>query len=178
MGSEMCIRDSLSTGGTVWNPLCVIRTGPKNVAVQATTENFMTLFEIIRQSLHEQDCLGESEKRTPPRTLRRRKSNPHHPKGPPGERQYFVKSKNIWMTRTRGGETAPPGRNHLKNRRFLKKQTGNPTSGTTRPRPGAKKKVLTGGNKRSRIVISHDTAPQSGDEDADGDTDSDDLFSE
>ena len=67
---------NMSRGATEWHPLCVIRTGTKNVAMQSTTDNFTKLFELVRKCLDEQAALKESGVQTPVRTLRRRKKQP------------------------------------------------------------------------------------------------------
>ena len=96
---------NMSRGATEWHPLCVIRTGTKNVAMQSTTDNFTKLFEIVRQCLCEQAALKEAGVQTPVRTLRRTKSNPLHPRGPSDEREYYCKSKGIWIIKTRKAVT-------------------------------------------------------------------------
>ena len=182
---------NMSRGATEWRPLCVIRTGTKNVAMQSTTDNFTKLFEIVRQCLGEQAALKESGVQTPVRTLRRRKSNPHNPKGPAEERQYYCKSKGIWLTKTRKEVTTPPSgigncQKAGRNRVFRKSPTGNPmiTRGS-RPRPGNgtilrrhRPRPVT--SKRSQHVLASDPAPQSGDDDDDDDggSSSRDLFAD
>ena len=190
---------NMSRGATEWRPLCVIRTGTKNVAMQSTTDNFTKLFEIVRQCLGEQAAMKESGVQTPVRTLRRRKSNPLHtkgPKGPADERQYFSKAKGIWITQTRKEVATPPsgsvncqkaGRNRL----FRKSPTGNPmtskasagkrpTIPKSRPRPGKRTthhpQHVT--YKPSQRVLACDHAPQPGDDDDDGDSSSHDMFAE
>ena len=190
---------NMSRGATEWHPLCVIRTGTKNVAMQSTTDNFTKLFEIVRQCLGEQAALKESGVQTPVRTLGRRKSNPHHPKGPPEEREYYCKSKGIWITKTRKEVTTPPsgsGNGHKAgaNRLFRKSPTGNPmtskasagkspTIPKSRPRPGnrtiLRPQPVT--SKPSQRVLACDLAPQPGDDDDDDDdgaSSSHELFAE
>jgi hypothetical protein len=174
---------NMSRGATEWRPLCVIRTGTKNVAMQSTTDNFTKLFEMVRQCLCEQAALKESEVQTLVRTLRRRKSNPHHPKGPPNERQYYSKSKGIWITKTLKEETTPPSGSGThygagRNRRFLKSQTANPTSRSSGPRPGGKYRCPPGTKKSKQRVLSGDADPEPGDDDDDCASSSHDLFSE
>ena len=176
----------MSRGGLDWHPLCMIRTGTNNVSMQYTAENFTKLFEIVHQCLREHAALKEEDVTTPVRMLRRRKSNPQHPKGPPESRQYFSTSKGIWMTKTRKEVTTPPsvppvpGRIKAhRNRRFLKSPTGNPPSARSGLRPGAKNRVSTPGSGREERVLSHDTAPQPGDDDGDdGNSSSHDIFGE
>ena len=132
---------NMSRGATEWHPLCVIRTGTKNVAMQSTTDNFTKLFEIVRKCLGEQVALKEAGVQTPVRKLRRRKSNPHHPRGPPDEREYFCQSKGIWITKTRKEEDTTPGGSGKcqkagANRRFRKSPTGNPVISRIGLRPG------------------------------------------
>ena len=132
---------NMSRGATEWHPLCVIRTGTKNVAMQSTTDNFTKLFEIVRKCLGEQAALKESGVQTPVRKLRRRKSNPHHPRGPPDEREYYCKSKGIWIMKTRKEDDAAPSGsgNRQKagaNRRFRKSPNGNPVTSRLGLRPG------------------------------------------
>ena len=166
----------MSRGATEWHPVCVIRTGTKNVAMQSTTDNFTKLFEIVRRCLGEQAALKESGVPFPVRTLRRRKSNPYHPRGPPEERQYYCKSKGIWITKTRKEVTTPPsgsGTRHKAhmNRLFRKSPTGNPVTSTSGLRPGKPKP------RRRQRVLARDHAPQSGDDDEDDDgSSSHDLF--
>ena len=177
---------NMSRGGADWHPVCLIRTGTNNVSMQYTTDNFTKLFEIVRQCLREHAALKEEDVTTPVRTLRRRKSNPLHPKGPPDSRQYYSTSKGIWITKTRKEVTTPPSvppvPGHIKahrNRRFLKSPMGNPPSARSGPRPGAKNRVSTRGSGREERVLSHDTAPQPGDDDGDdGTSSSHDLFGE
>ena len=175
---------NMSRGGTDWHPLCLIRTGTKNVSMQYTTDNFTKLFEIVRQCLCENVVNSQSGVVTPVHKLRRRESNPLHPKGPSDSRQYYSTSKGIWITKTRKEVTTPPsgsgnGCKAHRNRRFLKSQTGNPTSGSPGPRPGAKNRVSTRGSERNQRVLSPDTAPQPGDDDGDdGASSSHDMFSD
>jgi hypothetical protein len=129
---------NMSHGATEWHPVCVIRTGTKNVAMQSTTDNFTKLFEIVRKCLA---GLKETGAQTPVRKLRRRKSNPHAPKGPPDEREYFCQSKGIWITKTRKEEDTTPGGSGKcqkagANRRFRKSPTGNPVISRIGLRPG------------------------------------------
>ena len=77
--------------GKPWFPRCVITTRWTNVSIEATTENFKTLFEIVNKQLVE---VGKVTC-TPTRTVRRRKSDPKAPKGSPGRRIYFVKGKGF-----------------------------------------------------------------------------------
>ena len=173
---------NMSRGGTDWHPMCLIHTGTKNVSMQVSVDNFTKLFEIVRQCLDEEAALNRAGKQTPPRALRRRKSNPHHPKGPAHERQYYSKSKGIWITRTIKKETTPPsgsGNRYVagRNRRFLKSQTANPTSRSSGPRPGGKYRCPPGANKSKQRVLSGDADPEPGDDD-DCASSSHDLFSE
>ena len=165
--------------------MCVIRTGTKNVAMQSTTDNFTKLFEIVRQCLGEQAALKESGVQTPVRTLRRTKSNPYHPRGPPEERQHYCKSKGIWIIKTRKEATTPPsgsGNGHKagRNRRFRKSRTGNPVTSMTglRPRKPDQIRSWTPKPRRSQRVLARDPAPQSGNDDNedDGDSSSHDIF--
>jgi len=179
---------NMSRGATEWHPLCVIRTGTKNVAMQSTTDNFTKLFEIVRQCLCEQAALKESGVQTLVRTLRRTKSNPHHPRGPPGEREYYCKSKGIWIVKTRKEVTTPnsgSGTGHKagRNRRFRKSPNGNPVTIRSRLRPGnrtiLRQQPVT--FKRSQRVLARDPAPQSGDDDDDDDdggSSSHDIFAD
>ena len=171
---------NMSRGATEWHPLCVLRAGTNNVAMQSTTDNFTKLFEIVRQCLGELAALKESGVQTPVRTLRRRKSNPHHPKGPPEEREYYCRSKGIWITKTRKEVTTPPsgsGNRHKadRNRIFRKSPTQNPVTRMSRGlRPGPQKKA------RCQPVRKHGKGVlQSGDDDDDdGGSSSPDLFAE
>ena len=146
---------NMSRGATEWHPLCVIRTGTKNVMMQSTTDNFTKLFELVRKCLDEQAALKESGVQTPVRTLRRRKSNPHHPRGPPGAREYYCKSKGIWVTKTRKEVTTTPsgsGNRHKAgaNRIFRKSPTGNPMTSRVGLRPGSGSRIRRSQPKRSR----------------------------
>ena len=171
---------NMSRGATEWHPVCVIRTGTKNVAMQTTTDNFTKLFEIVHQCLGEIAVLKASGAQPEVRKLRRRKSNPHHPKGPPEEREYYCRSKGIWITKTRKEVATPPsgsGNRHKadRNRIFRKSPTQNPvTRMSRRLRPGPQKKA------RCQPVRKHGKGVlQSGDDDDDdGGSSSPDLFAE
>ena len=41
----------LPQDGIQWHPMCLVRPGTKNVAMEATTENFAKLFEIVSKQL-------------------------------------------------------------------------------------------------------------------------------
>ena len=174
----------MSRGGTDWQPVCLIRTGTKNVSMQYTTENFTKLFEIVSKCLSENVLNSQSGAVTPVRKLRRTPSTGKAPRGAPGERQYYSASKAIWLTKTRREVTTPPsgsGKSISKahrNRRFVKSHTAMSMSRGSGPRPNAKKRASTQGSKRSKPVLEPDTASQSGDDDADGTSSSHDLFGE
>ena len=173
----------MSRGGTDWQPVCLIRTGTKNVSMQYTTENFTKLFEIVSKCLSENVLNSQSGAVTPVRKLRRTPSTGKAPRGLPGERQYWSASKGIWLEKTRREVTTPPsgsGKSISKahrNRRFVKSNTAMSVSRGSGPRPNAKKRASTQGSKRSKPVLEPDTASQSGDDDADGASSSDNLFS-
>ena len=165
---------NMSHGATEWHPVCVIRTGTKNVAMQSTTDNFTKLFEIVRKCLA---GLKETGAHTPVRKLRRTKSNPLAPKGPPGERLYFCKSKNIWITKTTIAEdTTPRGRGKGKkagsNRRFRKSPTANPPKGRIGLRPGVlyeRGRLTPEASRGQRVLADND------DKDDDDDKEDDDA---
>jgi hypothetical protein len=168
----------MSRGGTDWHPVCLIRTGTKNVSMQYTAENFTKLFEIVSK------CLSnpQSGAVTPQRKLRRTPSTGKTPRGLPGERQYWSASKGIWLEKTRREVTTPPsgsGKSISKahrNRVFKKAQSVMSASRGSGPRPKAKKRASTQGSKRSKLVLAPDAASQSDDDDADDASSSTNFF--
>ena len=69
--------------------------GTKNVAMEATTEHFAKLFEIVSKRLVVSTALIAAGLHTPGRKLRRRPSNDLEPKGPRGARRLRVKSTGL-----------------------------------------------------------------------------------
>ena len=142
-------------------------------AMQSTTDNFTKLFEIVRKCLGEQAALKESGVQTPVRKLRRRKSNPHHPRGPPDEREYYCRSKGIWIVKTRKEEDAAPSGsgNRQKagaNRRFRKSPNGNPVTSRLGLRPGKfsqNRRVQPKASRGQRVLGDNDDKDDDGDND-------------
>ena len=170
----------MSRGGTDWQPVCLIRTGTKNVSMQYTTENFTKLFEIVSKCLSENVVNSQSGAVTPVRKLRRTPSTGKTPRGLPGERQYWSATKGIWLERTRREVTTPPsgsGKSISKahKNRVFKKAAAQSSRGSG-PRPKAKKRASTQGSTRSKLVLAPDAASQSDDDDADDSSSSTNLF--
>jgi len=132
-------RVNMSMDGTEWHPECMIRPGQINVAVHASIDNFIKLFEIVNRRLQAHKTLEDAGVHTPTRKLRRTRSNPHHPKGPPEAREVYIKSKGWVVVTHKDGVTPPKGSrtrgNGAANRRFVKnrpKSLSKRTYGKTR----------------------------------------------
>ena len=83
----------MSAGGIQWHPVCLLRPGTKNVAMEATTEHFAKLFEIVNQHMGANAALLNAGVHTPGRKIRRRPSHAHAPRGPPEARELYIKTK-------------------------------------------------------------------------------------
>ena len=96
----------MTMGGKPWSPLCLLVPKAANVSMEATTENFMKLFEVVHDRRIEN--LGKhTVTRTPTRTIRRRKSEPFAPKRLPDGTMFHVATKR-WL-RCVMSETPTPG---------------------------------------------------------------------
>ena len=143
-------RVNMSMDGTEWHPECMIRPGQINVAVHASIDNFIKLFEIVNRRLQAHKTLEDAGVHTPTRKLRRTRSNPHHPKGPPEAREVYIKSKG-WVTVTHKDGVTPPKGSRTRgkgaaNRRFVKNRptslsSAHPKLSKTRASAGGKKSV-------------------------------------
>jgi len=179
----------MSMGETSWHPVCLIRPGQQNVAVQVTTDNFMKLFDIVNRCVHAHAAAAKEGVQTPTRKLRRTRSNPLKPKGPPEERKYYTPSKGWIVCSYPEDAVTPPNRrrespqnggvphtNRSANRRFLKNSRVKPAGISSGPRPVAKKKASAGDTKRNRHgkgtqIKKHEAvAPESDDDDSKSDT--------
>ena len=152
-----------------WHPLCLIQTGTKNVAMEATAENFTKLFEIVSRHMDEHAARQLAGVHTPTRKLRRRESNPQYPRGPPDARQLYIRSKR-WVQKVMKDVPTPPSGSGSSykcntNRRFLNNTSVNLTGGSSGSRPNVYNRVSAEGSKRSRRVLSHDVAPEHDDDD-------------
>ena len=149
---------NMSMVGADWHPLCMMRPGQINVAVQASIDNFIKLFEIVNRRLHVHETLEDAGIHTPTRKLRRTKSNPHHPKGPPEAREYYIPSKE-WVKMTHTDGVTPPKGSRTRgkgaaNRRFVKNLPASPSSAHPKL---LKTRASAGANKRNtRTVCSDD----------------------
>ena len=146
----------MSMGETSWHPVCLIRPGDgKHVAVQVTTDNFMKLFDIVNRCLNAHAAAAKEGVHTPTRKLRRTRSNPQKPKGPPDGREYYVNGKE-WVTCTYNTDVVPPRNRSNKsvkgsaNRRFIKNSPVKPTGVSSGPRPDATERASAGDSKRNR----------------------------
>ena len=61
--------------------------------MEATPENFKALFEIVQRDL----ATSDASTMECGRSLRRRKSDPHHPKGTPENRKYYNSGRKHWQ---------------------------------------------------------------------------------
>ena len=162
----------MSTGGTDWHPRCLLAPGTKNVAMEATIENFTKLFEVVHVQVVESAAKQLAAVQTPTRTPRRRASDPKAPTGSPDSRRYFIAKKG-WVKRVKPDMPTPgsgSGSSQVrnKNRRFLK-DTGLDRRGSISPTgPRLSRRVSAASNKRrkSTQVLSHDelTPPDTKDE--------------
>ena len=160
-----------------WHPLCLIQTGTKNVAMEATAENFAKLFEIVSRHLDTNAALLTAGVHTPGRKLRRRPSHMHAPRGPPDERELYIKTKG-WCKKgmkdppTPGSAGSGSSHTRSKNRRFLKIKSGVSTAPGRRTqgkssgsRPSVNRRVSVANKKRSTAtqVLSRDGPADHGD---------------
>ena len=141
----------------------------------------MKLFDIVNRCLNAHAAAAKEGVHTPTRKLRRTRSNPQKPRGPPEAREYYVNGKE-WVTCTYNKDAVTPPNGSRKrfkgstNRRFIKNSPAKPTGVSSGPRPDAKKKASTGNSKRNRhgkgtqIKKHVAVAPESDDEDSKSDT--------
>ena len=159
----------VSMGGTDWHSVCLIRPGQQNVAVQITADSFMKIFDIVNRCLDAQAASEKTGVHTPTRKLRRTRSNPQKPRGPPKSREYYVNGKGRVFCEYKDVVTPPDGsRKRIKgstNRRFVKHSPTKPNGGSSGPRPVAKKRASAGDSKRNRRTLSSAAAPQRDDDD-------------
>ena len=165
-------------GGTDWHPVCLIRPGQKNVAMQVSTDNFMKFFEIVSRCLDAQAASEQAGVHTPTRKLRRTRSNPLQPKGPPEAREYYIKGKE-WVLQTSKESVTPPSGSRTRgkgatNRRFVTKSPVTPKGVSSGLRPDAKKRASAGGNKRNTRTLS--SAAAKARDSSDGEESSQDIF--
>ena len=109
------------TESTTWHPVCLMTATSANVSMEATTENLLSLLQIVQTQIDVPDPVG-SQPSTPKRSLRRRKSDDHYKKGSPGNRSYWINSKG-WVTCHKPGKSTPgsgSGSTDAKRRRFTK----------------------------------------------------------
>ena len=147
----------MSRLGIQWHPVCLIQTGTKNVAVEATAENFAKLFEIVSKRLVVSTALIAAGVHTPGRKLRRRPSHMHAPRGPPEARELYIKTKG-WCKKgmkdppTPGSAGSGSSHTRSKNRRFLKITSGVSTA------PGRRTQGKSSGSRPSvnrRVSVAH-----------------------
>ena len=146
--------------------MCLLAPGTKNVAMEATTENFTKLFEVVSSQVVESAIKQLAAVQTPTRKLRRRGSDPKAPWGSPGNRKYYIEGKG-WVHKVMKDMPTPgsgsgSSQKCSKNRRFLKDTPGLLRGGISRTGPNFSRRVSAATNKRrkSTHVLSHDGLPQ------------------
>lgn len=97
-----CATIDMTISGQPWFPTCLIAHKAENVSIEATTENFKMLYEIVNEELATLSTMQPM----PKRTVRRRKSDEFAPNGSPKHRKYHVKG-NGWMERTQPDAMTP-----------------------------------------------------------------------
>ena len=154
----------MSTGGTEWHPRCLLAPGTKNVAMEATTENFTKLFEVVSLQLVETATQQLAALQTHTRMIRRRPSDEKAPRGSPANRKYYIASKG-WVRKVTPDKPTPCSGSGsscvcTKHRRFLKDI---PRTG---PKISRRASAATKKRRNSRHVLSHDglSEPDANDE--------------
>ena len=96
----------MGVGKPPWAPTCTFAPPPNNAAIEATADNFKALFRIVQSDL----AAADPSRKTPTRSLRRRKSDPFYRKGTPDNRQYYNTGRGQWQSCLKHKEESPVGK--------------------------------------------------------------------